>query len=96
MFSDEQVHRVPLKYFTDIEKLNFPVKIDLRFKLHLETEIKKLFQFRKVIARAGSVDPDAKVIFKEPHQTISRNNNGFSKDIKDGNSKISHTENVQT
>ena len=43
MFSDEQVHRVPLKYFTDIEKLNFPVKIDLRFKLHLETEIKKLF-----------------------------------------------------
>ena len=63
MFSDEQVQRVPLKYFTDIGKLNFPVKIDLRFKLHLETEIKKLFQFRKVIARAGSVDPDAKVIF---------------------------------
>ena len=43
MFSDEQVHRVPLKYFTDIGKLNFPVKVDLRFKLHLETEIKKLF-----------------------------------------------------
>ena len=63
MLSDEHVYRVPLTYFTDIGKINFPVKIDFRFKLHLETDMKKLFVSRKVIARTATVDPDAKIIF---------------------------------
>ena len=63
MLSDEHVYRVPLKYFPDIRKINFPVKIDFRFKLHLETDMKKLFVSRKVIARTATVDPDAKIIF---------------------------------
>ena len=60
MLSD---YRVPLKYFTDIRKINFPVKIDFRFKFHLEIEMKKLFESRKVLNGAATVDPDAKIIF---------------------------------
>ena len=44
MLRGDHVYRVPLKYFTDIRKINFPLRIDLRLKLHLETEMKKLFQ----------------------------------------------------
>ena len=64
ILSDEHVYRVPLKYFTDIGKINFPGKIDFRFKLHLETYLsQKLFESRKVITGAETVDPDAKIIF---------------------------------
>ena len=44
MLRGDHVYRVPLKCFTDIRKINFPLRIDLRLKLHLETEMKKLFQ----------------------------------------------------
>ena len=37
MLSDEHICIVPLKIFTDIRKINFPVKTYFRFKLHLET-----------------------------------------------------------
>ena len=40
---NEFVYRVPLRYFTDIGKINFPLKIDFRIKCHLETDMKKLF-----------------------------------------------------
>ena len=60
---NEHIYRVPLNYFTDIGKISFPVKIDFRFKLHLETEMKKLFESRKVITGATTVDPDTKIIF---------------------------------
>ena len=63
ILSDEHVYRVPLKYFTDIGKINFPVKIDFKFKLHLETEMQKLFESRKVITGVATVDPDRKIIF---------------------------------
>ena len=43
MLKNEHVYRVPLRYFTDLGKINFPTKIDYRIKLHLETEMKKLF-----------------------------------------------------
>ena len=36
------------------------VKIDFRFKLHDETEMKKLFESRKVVTGAATVDPDTK------------------------------------
>ena len=36
------------------------VKIDFRFKLHDEAEMKKLFESRKVVTGAATVDPDTK------------------------------------
>ena len=43
MLKNEHVYGVPLRYFTDLGKINFPTKIDYRIKLHLETEMKKIF-----------------------------------------------------
>ena len=63
MLRGDHVYRVPLKCFTDIRKINFPLRIDLRLKLHLETEMKKLFQLIQFINGAAAVDPDAKIIF---------------------------------
>ena len=55
MLSDQDVHRIPLKYFTDIGKINFPVKIDFRLKITLETDMKIFFESRKVITGAATV-----------------------------------------
>ena len=44
----EYVYRIPLHYFTDLCKINFPIKIHYRVKLHLEKEMKILFESRKV------------------------------------------------
>ena len=51
MLKREHVYRVPLCYFCDVGKINFPLKTDFKFKSHLETE--------SVISV-----PDAKIIFK--------------------------------
>ena len=48
IIKNEHVYRIPLRHFTDLGKINFPTKIDYRIKLYLETEMKKLFEFRKV------------------------------------------------
>ena len=37
---NEYVYRIPLCYFTDLGKINFPLKIDFRIKRHLETDLK--------------------------------------------------------
>ena len=37
---NEHVYRIPLRYFTDLGKINFPTKIDYRIKLHLEKDMK--------------------------------------------------------
>ena len=37
---NEYGYRVPLRYFTDLGKINFPLKIDFRIKRHLETDLK--------------------------------------------------------
>ena len=44
---NEYVYRIPLRYFTDIGKINFPLNIDLKIKCHLETEMKRLFESTK-------------------------------------------------
>ena len=44
----EFVYRTPLCYFTDIGKINFPLKFDFKIECHLETDMKKLFQSRKM------------------------------------------------
>ena len=58
-----------LRHFTDLSKINFPAKIDYKIKLHLEKEMKKLFESRKVLATGSSLPtPQVKIIFtKAPY-----------------------------
>ena len=61
---NEHVYRIPLKYFKDLGKINFPLKIDFRIKCQLQTEMKRLFKSKKVLAAGSAVpSPDAKIIF---------------------------------
>ena len=66
---NEHINRIPLRYFMDLGKINFPKKINYRIKLHLETEMKRLFESRKVLASGTALPtPDAKIIFtKAPY-----------------------------
>ena len=60
---NERVYRIPLCYFTNLGKVNFPTKINCRIKLHLEKEMKRLFESRKLLAKDASIPvPDAKII----------------------------------
>ena len=61
---NEFVCRVPLRYFTDIGKINFPLKTDFRIKCHLETDMKKLFKSKKTVTAIGA--PVAQIIFTNP------------------------------
>ena len=62
---NEFVYRIPLRYFSDIGKINFPTKIDYRIKLFLETNMAKLFESRKVLASTTTTPstPDAEILF---------------------------------
>ena len=46
---DKYVYRIPLKYFFDLGKINFPTKINLKIRYTLETEMKNLFQSKKIL-----------------------------------------------
>ena len=61
MLKSEHVYRVPLHYFCDIGKINFPLKIYIKTKYHLERDMKKLFQSKKKVNAIGA--PDVKIIF---------------------------------
>ena len=64
LLKDEHVCRIPLRYLTDFRKVNFPVKIDFRIKRHFETELKRLFEYKKVFATGAAIpSPDAKINF---------------------------------
>ena len=65
LLKNEFVYRIPLRYFSDIGKINFPTKIDYRIKLFLETSMNKLFESRDVHASAVKTipDADAEIIF---------------------------------
>ena len=53
-----------LRYFTDLGKINFPLKIDFRIKFHLETDMKRLSESKKLLdANSDIPSPDAKIIF---------------------------------
>ena len=69
IIKNEHVYRIPLRYFTDLGKINFPTKIDYRIKLHLEKEMKRLFESRKDLATGSALPtPDVKIIFtKAPY-----------------------------
>ena len=58
---DEFVYRIPLRYFSDIGKINFPSKIDYRIKLFLETNMSRLFESRKVLASTTTAAPEPDV-----------------------------------
>ena len=58
---NEFVHRIPLLYFIDIGKINFPLKIDFMIKCRLETNMKKLFESKKKEIVIGA--PDAEILF---------------------------------
>ena len=61
---NEHVYRIPLKYFKDLGKINFPLKIDFSIKCQLQTDMKRLFESKKVLAAGSPVpSPDAKIIF---------------------------------
>ena len=66
---NEYVYRIPLRYFTDIGKINFPTKVDYRIKLFLETDMKRLFESRKLLATGTALpSPDVQIIFtKAPY-----------------------------
>ena len=61
----EFVYRIPLRFFSDIGKINFPTKIDFRIKLFLETKMGKLFESRKALASNAAIPDtvDAEIIF---------------------------------
>ena len=44
---NEFFYKAPLRYFADIGKINFPLKIDFRIKCYLKTDMKKLFESKK-------------------------------------------------
>ena len=55
---------MPIRYFSDIEKINFPTKIDYRIKIFLETSMEKLFESRKSLAANAAIPSvDAEIIF---------------------------------
>ena len=41
---NEYDYRIPLRYFCDIGKINFQLKIDFKIRCHLETDMKRLFE----------------------------------------------------
>ena len=60
----ESVSRIPLRYFSDIGKINFLTKIDYRIRLFLETNMDKLFESRKVLASGSAIpEVDTEIIF---------------------------------
>ena len=63
--ADEFIYRIPLRYFSDVGKINFPTKIDYRIKMFLETDMERLFESRKVLAASttSAPAPDAEILF---------------------------------
>ena len=58
------MYRIPLRYFSDIGKVNFSTTIDYRIKMLLETNMDKLFESRKVLAANAAIpEVDAEIIF---------------------------------
>ena len=62
---NEYVYRIPLRYFTNLGKINLSIKIDFRIKCHMETDMKKMFQSKTVYVPGATIpsSPDAKTIF---------------------------------
>ena len=59
--SEEYIYRIPLRYLSDIGRINFLTKIDYRIKLFLETDMGKFFESRKVLASTTTAAPSADI-----------------------------------
>ena len=60
----EFVYKIPLRYLSEIGKINFPTKIDYRIKLFLETNMERLLESRKPLADNAKIPAvDAEIIF---------------------------------
>ena len=105
---NEYVYRIPLRYFSDIGKINFPTKIDYRIKLFLETNMEKLFESRKALAANAAIPQvDAEIIFTtapfiQYEQILLDKNfrqhletNDIEKNIANGSSKNTDTKNLR-
>ena len=63
---DKYVYRISATYFCELGKINFPTKTDVKIRLTLETEMKKLFEWKKKVRTIGA--PDIKIVFtKAPY-----------------------------
>ena len=51
---NKYAYRIPLKYFCDIGKINSPTKIDIKIRLTLQSEMKKLFESKKKFTDIGA------------------------------------------
>ena len=61
---NEHVYRIPLRYFSNIEKIRYSTKIDYRINLFFETDMKKLFESKRVLAARTAISaPDVQIIF---------------------------------
>lgn len=68
------IYRVPLKYFCNVGKINFP-RIDLKIRCRLQTEMKKLFESKKNVTAIGAPDVQNSHIllmknFRQYHETM--------------------------
>ena len=48
---NKYVYKVPLKYICDLGKINFPTKTDIKIRLTLETDMKRLFESKANLNR---------------------------------------------
>ena len=106
---NEFVSRIPLRYFSDIRKINFSTKIDYWIKMFLETNMEKLLESRKVLAANAAIPKvNAEIIFtKAPYiqyEQILLDKNFrqhletilvSKKNIKNGCSKNPNTKNMR-
>ena len=61
---NEHVYRIPFRCLCDIGKINFPTKIDYRFKIFLETSMNKLSDSQKLLNPGVAIPTaDAQIIF---------------------------------
>lgn len=61
VINTSRTNRIPLRYFCDLGKINFPVKTDFKITCNLETDMKKLFESNKKVTAIGS--SDTQIIF---------------------------------
>ena len=107
--ADKYIYRIPLRYLSDIEKINFSTKIDYWIKLFLETDVNKLFESRKVLPSTTTTIPsaNAEIIFTRApfvqyeHILLDKNFRqhleaimGSKKNSTNGSAKNTDTKNV--
>ena len=68
IIKNKHIHKVPLRYFTDLGKIKFPTKTDYIIKLHLEKEMKQLFKSKKLLTTGTAIRSRyAQIIFTKAH-----------------------------